>query len=77
MQNVVFCDWLPLQCARMQPGDKIIFKTTYELNYYKGDGWTSDDDEELIFGSAVKLYHKRGAKESRRSRKKYYQAKPQ
>lgn len=75
MQLVVYCDWLPNQCARMENGDKVIFKVTFEQNYYPGDGWMTDDDEELIFTSAVKLYHKRGANESRRRLKKYYQTK--
>ena len=53
----------------------MIFKVTFEQNYYKGDGWITDDDEDLIFNTAVKLYHKRGAQASRRNLKKYYQAK--
>lgn len=69
-------DWLPAQCFRMQHGDKMIFKVNFEQSYYKGDGYTSDDDdEELVFTKAVKLYHRRGVNESRRSRKKYYQTK--
>lgn len=75
MENVVFCDWLPDQCNRMENGDKMILKVNFEQNYYKGDGYTSDDDEELIFTNVRKLYHRRGAHESRKVRKKYYQPK--
>lgn len=71
----VYCDWLPNQCRHMQPGDKMIFKVTFEQHYYKGTWGFDDDDEDLIFTSAVKLYHKHGDTESRRSRKKYYQTK--
>ena len=75
IQLLVYCDWLPNQCARMKPGDKMIFKICFEQNYYKGDGYTSDDDSEFIINKAVKLYHKRGANESRKACKKYYQSK--
>lgn len=75
MQNAVYCDWLPDQCKRLKNRDKVTFKVTFEQNYYKGDGYTTDDDEELIFNTAVKIRHKRGVNESRRSLKKYYRTK--
>lgn len=70
----VFHDWIPAQCFRMKEGDKMIFKVNFEQTYYQGDGYTSDDDELLVFTKAVKLYHKRGAKASRKSLKKYYRS---
>jgi hypothetical protein len=70
-----YMEWHPNQCFRMEPGDKMIFKVNYELTYYKGDGYTTDDDEELVFEKAVKLYHRRGAKQSRKALKQYYQTK--
>jgi len=75
IQNAAFCNWYPNQCNRMEPGDRIIFKVNYYLSFYKGDGYTSDDDEELVFSNARKLYHRRGIHESRKSLKKYYQSK--
>lgn len=75
MELLVYCDWLPAQCKRMEHGDKMIFKITFEQSYYYGTWGYDDDDQEFIIHRAVKLYHRRGAQESRRSLKKYYQSK--
>lgn len=70
-----YYDWLPNQCARMQPGDKMSFKISFEQIYISGSWGFDDDNQEFIIHKAVKLYHKRGANESRRSLKNYYQTK--
>jgi len=70
-----YCDWLPTQCLRMENGDKCVFKVTFEQSYFRGDGYSSDDDEELIFSNVRKLQHKRGKNDSRKFLKKFYQPK--
>lgn len=75
MSLLAYCDWLPKQCDRMEVGDKMIFKIQFEQHYYRGDGYTTDDDSEFIINKAVKLYHRRGARQSRKALKKYYQPK--
>jgi len=70
-----FCDWLPPQCYRMKHGDKIVMKVRFEQSFWRGDGYTTDDDEELIFEHVKTLYKSRGEDESRRQRKRYYRQK--
>jgi hypothetical protein len=70
-----YCDWLPKQCDRMEPGDRMIFKVNYDQTYYRGDGYTTDDDEELVFYNIRKLWHRKGSEESRRRKKKFYRSK--
>lgn len=75
MQNAVFCDWLPDCCKKLQEGDKAIYQVKYEQSYTHGTFGFYDYDEELIFTLVKKLHHSRGARQSRRALKKYYQPK--
>lgn len=68
-------DWLPAQVARMEIGDRMVFRCNYEQNYYRGDGYSTDDDEDFGFYNVRMIQHRRGANESRRSLKKYYRPK--
>jgi len=70
-----YCDWLPAQCYRMENGDKCVFQVTFEQSYFKGDGYSSDDDEEVVFTKAKKIQHSRGKNASRKFLKKFYQPK--
>lgn len=70
-----FCDWLPTQCYKMKHGDKLYFKVNFTQSFWRGDGYTSDDDEELEFYNVRVLKRVLGKNESRRYKKKFYQPK--
>ena len=68
-------DWLPPQVSRMGVGDRMVFRCNYEQNYYRGDGYSSDDDEDFGFYNVRMIQHRRGANDSRRALKKFYRTK--
>lgn len=70
-----YCDWLPPCCYRMKHGDRMTIKVRFEQSYYKGDGWTTDDDEDIIFDHLKTLHKHRGEDDSRRQKKKFYRTK--
>ena len=70
-----FCDWLPAACYKMKHGDRLTFKVNFEQSFWRGDGYTSDDDEELVFSNERIIKRVRGKDETRRWKKKFYQPK--
>jgi hypothetical protein len=70
-----YCDWLPPQCHKMKHGDKLTFKVNFEQSFWRGDGYTTDDDEELVFYNERVLKRVLGKNESRKRKKKFYQPK--
>ena len=70
-----YCDWLPRVCYKLKHGDTITMKVRFEQNYYRGDGYTTDDDEEIVFTHLKTLYRHNGVDDSRKALKKFYRPK--